>query len=218
MAADRVPQAAGRQLPVGLGLFALFGDREGAPQRVVHGRTAGQERLVDGCPVRLALPADLPARLLEPQHELHGRVHGGPYPVEEGVVAGGEVVVPGAHGDIGDEVGLAAVVGDVTGVPVGVGRVPGAVLVLMAGEPGVGAFGGVVLAGRVEGHGGLGVVPRVEVVATEPGYGAVLALHGEEPADGRCGLLGGQYAGQDELFGLLRARHASALGRCGLVA
>ncbi len=103
----------------------------------------------------------------------------------------------------------------------------------------VGPLGGLVLAGRVQGHRGLGVVPRVEVVAPEPRDGPVLALHGEDPADGDGGLLGGEDPGQDEVFcpggrhlvpvpvasvvvsAAVAAASASvpaSAGRCGLVA
>ena len=177
--------APDRQLPVGLRLFALLGDGERAAQRVVDGGAAGEQGVLGGGAVVVAPPADLAAGLLEPQHPLDGRVHGGPHPVEERVVAGGQVVVPDADGYVGDEVGLAGAVGDVVMGAVGVGGVPGAVLVLVVGEPAVGALGGLVLAGRVEGHRGLGVVPGVEVVAPEPGDRAVGALHGEDAPDGR---------------------------------
>ncbi len=85
------------------------------------------------------------------------------------------------------------------------------------------------LAGHVERHRGLGVVPRVEVVAAEPGYGSAGALHGEQPANRLCGLIGRQDAWEDEEFGPLRTAHAAPCwhrffgwfgrcGRCGFVA
>lgn len=233
MAADRVRQRPGGQLPVGLRLFAALGEGERAAQGLVDGGGAGQQRVRHRGAVGLPLPADLPAGLLEPQDELDGGEDRRPHPVDERVVAGGEVVVPDADGHVGAEVGLQAAVGRLLRVAVVVGRVPGAVLVLVAGQPLVRAFRGGVLAGRVQGHGGLGVVPRVEVVAAEPRNRAVFALHGEHGGDGLCGLLGGEHSGQDEVFGPLGKTHASALtessactgasavtaaGRCGLVA
>src|SRR5690606_16806114 len=152
------------QLPVGLRFVALIGDGEGTAQRLVDRGRAGEQGVRGGRAVVVAPPADLPAGLLQPEHELHGRVHAGPHPVQEGVVAGGQVVVPDAHGDVGDEVGLPAAVGDVAVVAVGVGGVPGAVLVLVPGQPQVRPLGGLVGAGRVQGHRGLDVVPGVQVV------------------------------------------------------
>ncbi len=73
-------------------------------------------------------------------------------------------------------------------------------------------------AGRVQGHGGLGVVPRVEVVAAKPRDGAVGALHGEQARDGGAGLLLGQDPGQDEVFRPGSGHLAAAVGVCGLVA
>ncbi len=224
MAPDGVPQRARRQLPVGLRLFAQFGDGQRAAQRVVDGGTAGQQRVLGVRAVLVAAPADLPAGLLEGEHELDRRVDDGPHPLQERVVAGGEVVVPDADGDVGDEVGLPAAVGDVGEVPVGVGGVPGAVRVLVPGQPRVGPPGGLVFVGGVQGHGRLDVVPRVEVVPAEPGDRPVLALHGEDAADGRGGLGVGEDARQDEVLGTggagrARGGHAaSTAGRCGLVA
>ncbi len=218
MAADRVAERTGRELPVRLGLLTLFRQCQGAAQRLVDGGGAGQQGVGDRGAVGFPLPADLPAGLLEPQHEFDRRVDRGPHPVDERVVAGGEVVVPDTDGHVRAEVGLASQVGRPLGVAVVVGGVPGAVLVLVAGQPRVGAGGGLVFTGRVQRHRGLGVVPRVEVVAAEPGQRPVLPLHREQRRHGLGGLFGRQDAGQDEVFGLLRRAHASAFGRCGLVA
>lgn len=145
VAADRVRERAGRQLPVRLRLLALLGDGECAAQCLVDGGAAGQQCVVDGGAVGFALPADLAAGLLEPQDEFDGRVHGRPHPVDEPVVAGGEVVVPDADGHVRAEVGLQAPVGRPVRVAVVVGGVPGAVLVLVPGQPLVRAFRGGVL-------------------------------------------------------------------------
>ena len=65
MAAYGVPQQPERQLPVRLRLFAVLGQGEGAPQRLVHRGRTGEQGVRHGCAVGLALPADLPAGLLE---------------------------------------------------------------------------------------------------------------------------------------------------------
>ncbi len=200
MRGDRVPQPPGRQLPVGLRLLALLGDGERAAQGVVDRRAAGEQRLARTRAVVVALPGDLPAGQLEFEDELDGRVDVRPHAVEERVVAGGQVVVPDADRHVGAEVGLASAVGARRAV--GVGGVPGAVRVLAAGQPAVGALGGGVLAGRVQRHRGLGVVPRVEVVAVEPRDGAVGALDRRRcRRTVRAGLLGGEHARQHEVFG-----------------
>lgn len=67
------------------------------------------------------------------------------------------------------------------------------------------------LAGRVQGHRGLGVVPRVEMVPPEPRNGPVLPLLREDSADGDGGLLGGEDPGQDEVFCPGRRHLVSAL-------
>ncbi len=121
-----------------------------------------------------------------------------------------------ADGRVGAEVALLGQVGGPGGVALGVGGVPRAVGVLVAGEPVVGGGGAFVLARGVQGHGGLDVVPGVEVVAAEPGDGAVGALDGGDARGGGGGLGRGEDAGQDEAPGAFRAGHAAAVR--GLVA
>ncbi len=216
VAADRVGQRPGRQLPVGLRLLAALGDGQRTAQRLVDRGGAGQQRVGHRGAVGLPLPADLAAGLLEPEHELDRRVDRGPHPVDERVVAGGEVVVPDADGDVRAEVALQAAVRRLLRIAVVVGGVPGAVGVLVAGEPLVGAGRGLVFAGRVQGHRGLGVVPRVEVVPAEPGQRPVLPLYGGDRGDRLGGLGRRQDTRQNEVFGLFGGAHASAFGRCGL--
>ena len=156
-----------RELPVGALVAELGGDGHGAADAVAHRRRTGEQGEGPGGAVGVAGPQDLAAGGLQLEHEVDGPLHHRPQALEEPAVAGEQVAVPDAGGDVGEGVRVELVLLDAVGQVV---LVPRAVGPLDVGEPLEAALGLGVETGHAEGHQRLDVVPRVGVAAREPGH------------------------------------------------
>ena len=203
--AQRVPEPARGELPLGLGVVEEVGQGEAGPQGVVDAGRAGQQRLaVDrGRPALVPLlgPGDPPERQLQTADVVEGAPDGRPVGDHEAELAAYQPVVPHADGDVRRHVRLAAGVLD-DGAddlhrprPVGALRLP---------HPGPRAVHRLDPAGHEEGHGRLDVVPDVGVTADRPGDRAARLLYG---LDRRAG---GSNVGRSQE--LRRHRRAPACG------
>src|SRR5581483_106140 len=185
---DSGGEVAGCQLPLRALVGEVLGDGDGAPQRVVDRRRAGEQGVATGRDaVGLDRPQHLTAGLLQAQHELDGPLDHRPHGREEGVVARHEEVLPHPGGHVGDDVGVEAVVLDGVLEVVVEPRPAG---VLGGGQPAVGALGFGDAPAEGQRHGGLDVVPRVAVPAGEPRDHAVGQLDAGDGVD-RVACLGG---------------------------
>ena len=129
----------------------------------------------------------------------------GPELAQELDVAGDQVVVPGAGGQVGAHVRVQPGVLDRVALVV---VEPAAVGELAAGQPPVGRHRLVHQAAHGQGHGRLDVVPGIAVPAVEPRDHPVVALHL------RDGVARGQYVRAREDAGHFGQRH---LGRTDLL-
>jgi hypothetical protein len=190
MGGQHVRQAVGGQLPVRLRVAELVGEQHAAPQPLVDGGAAGQQRVRGRLPARVALPDDLPALGLQPGHVVQRGLGHRPPPLGEGVLTGDEKVVPEPDGEVGGVVGLAA---RLDRHPVEQLHRPGAVVALVPGEPVVAPAHGLVQSGDRHGHQALDVVPRVDV-PFRPGHSAVFPLDGRDALGRPDDLLAGDHA------------------------
>jgi hypothetical protein len=203
LVSDDVREPRCAQLPVGPLVAEVLGQRDGAAQAVADARRAGEQRERPGRAVLVSCPQDLAARRLELEHEVDGALDDRPERLEEALVAGEQVVVPHARGDVGDDVGVELLLLDPVGQVV---LVPGAVGPLLGDEPVEGALGLGPTPAEVEGHGRLDVVPRIGVAAGEPGDHAV----GQLPVGD--GIDGGRHLGATEDAGKVRHVHRRSPG------
>jgi hypothetical protein len=177
------------ELPVGPFVAEPLRDRDRAPDARVDRRRAGEQRTGLGL---VAPPGDLAGLTLEGERVVDRPFDHRPEVLEEPGVAGEQVVVPHAIGDVAGDVRVGSrilhVVAHVVGVPA-----PG--LVLHRAQPLVGPLGLGEAVAEVEGHGGLDEVPRVAVLARGPRDVAVGELDGGDRVDGGLHLLGRDDAG-----------------------
>ena len=198
MLAQRVPQPAARELPLGLRVVHQLGQRDPGPERLVDARRRGEQGVaVDGAgpTVRpLLRPGDAAERQLHRHDPVQRAAHRRPAPGHERRVAAYQPVVPDGDGEVRRHVGLAAGVLDLAG---DVLHRPASRRAAAGQRPREGALRRGVLAGDRQRHRGLEVVPDVGVLPRRPRDGAVGLLHGHdrrrrrlEPRRGRDGAAG----------------------------
>ena len=198
--AQRVPEPAPRQLPLGLLVVEQLRQRHPGPQRVVDARGTGQQRLaVDrgGSAVSPLLgPGDPAERELHRHHVVQAPPDGGPQLPDEVRVAAHQPVVPGPDREVRRHVRLAAGVLHLPGDDL---ERPRAVLALLPERPAVRPLGLLDAPGGHQGHGGLDVVPDVGVLAGGPRDRAGGLLHRDDRGRRRGDLGRGQHAGASGL-------------------
>ena len=171
---DGVAESPRRQLPVRPVLGQALGHGHGTAHGVVDGGGPREQRVPLLASGRVERPPHRAVRLLPAQYEVDPRLNGRPELAEELDVAGDQVVVPGARGQIGADVGIETGVLDRVALVV---VEPAAVGQLAAGQPAVGLDRLVDEPAHGQGHGRLDVVPRVAVPPVEPRDHAVVPLH-----------------------------------------
>ena len=138
MPGHQVPELVRREFPVWPRVVGQLGQRHRAAQAVVDARAPGQQRVRPRRADRVPLPADLAARRAQRQRPLHRAPYRRPHGQRVPLVAGHQVLVPGADGDVGGVVALRRRVGH----PAGLDRPrPGPVGPLGLAQPPVGPPG-----------------------------------------------------------------------------
>ena len=154
-----------RQFPVGPFLTEFLGDRDRAAQRVSDRGRTGEQRKRPRRAIGVSGPQNFATWLLEVEHECNRAVDDRPHRLDEPLIAVQEEVMPGASGDVGDDVGVELVLLDLVLEVVLMPRPVGA---LDVDEPLVGEFGlGSMLTDR-ERHCRFDMVPRVGMATGEP--------------------------------------------------
>ena len=142
--------------------------------------------------LRVGVPLDLAGRVLVVEREVDRALDDREEVFEEAGVAGREVVVPHAVGDVARDVGVERVLLHRVALVV---RVPRAGRVLHRAQPVVGALGFGESPADVERHRGLHEVPRIGLAAGNPRDVAVGLLHRRDRVDGLRDLRAGHDAG-----------------------
>ena len=182
----QVPELVRREFPVRPRVVGQLGQRHRAAQALVDARAPGQQRVRPRQAGRVPLPEHLAARRAQAERPLHRAPHRRPHGQRVPLVAGHQVLVPGADGDVRGVVAFGRRIGD----PPGFDRTgPRAVGPLGLAQPPVGPPGRLAQAAGAQRHRALDVIPGVHV-PVRPGDRPGPVLH---PGDG---LTGREHVGQ----------------------
>ena len=160
VAGHQVPELVRRELPVRPRVVGQLGQRDRAAQALVDARAPGKQRVAPGGARRVALPADLTARRAQRERPLHRAADRRPHDQAVPLVAGHQVLVPGADRDVRRVVALRRRVRHPAGLN---GPGPGPVGALGVAQPPVGAPGRLAQPAGAQGHRALDVIPGVDV-------------------------------------------------------
>ena len=144
-----------------------MGDVDRALEAFVDGAAAGDQGVALGFAVGVHRPVNLTVIGLQGEYEAYRPLDRGPQLLEKIALAGHQVVVPHAGGDVGDEIALAPLT--VVDLLSPVGGPPAAIRQLHPGQPGISPAGRPVLAADGQPHGCLHVIPGIGVAAIKPG-------------------------------------------------
>ena len=107
-----VPELVRRQLPVRPRVVGQLGQRYRAAQALVDARAPGQQRVGPRPAGRVPLPEHLAARRAQAERPVHRAPHRRPHGQRVPLVAGHQVLVPGADGDVRRVMAFGGRIGD----------------------------------------------------------------------------------------------------------
>ena len=167
----------------------------------MDGRSASNKAFARRSTPDVASPADSSARHLQPEHEVHCTLDGGPEAEQEATVVGDEVVEPDPGGKVRGDVAVECRIDDLAAAVI---RMPGTIRALVAHKPGISPLGFLVETAHIQRHRRLDVIPGVHPPAVVPGNAAIWKLYRSNGIAG-CGevvLLQGK--------GQVRLRHGGS--------